>query len=992
MNRRADTEYDDAAESESIENHEAADEAHSTSSRRRPELPGEEPLGRPPVFQPPGRPPISVPPSRPPILIPPGGTLPSDPPGDNLPTQPGSNEQVVLLPDYFPGDVLLPDPEDPEGPLEVVRALRRATADIKPLSHGLGVEVNTARKQLLALLESPAFATIRARLTVVPAGPGLVDSLVQRQFGLALQHVDAIRATTAPHLEPISEATIHKAFTTSPADYFAVTSTDPNEPDAGVLRTLPGYSGPVVTTTQRFRLSDLSELVAGGPERDFRLPLLRGECLGGLRRFGEALAEYEGLLADDELSEPRREFTALRAALAHLARGDQVYRSERRLSPTVRDQALADYAAAVKVLDENGVRPDGLLFQEIVAAAQRQHAKITAGFNALGFRDSFVPPQPFEFLATRARENAAAAKDAEDRFVEFQLKGDSLADLEAELLAALADADDNKKIAAGNQSIARAKVQRAETQAAIVRSQQAFLVPATVFGGIESILRPFGSGAGSLQGTQAQLGITSTIIGFGARNEELGYQARIADLDVQIAQQEQTIADLEFAMAARRFDFIDSRLEITGGRNLNKDVFYALAQRYEAIAKSRLETAILIGYLYERAVAFHLGRPSLTHPISFDYADGPTGILGASKALEDALTDIDNEFVLGDPPERDDFTDKIFLRTDYPIEFNNLLQTGVMDFVISLYQLNKLRPGSTMGRILDVVVELRGSLPSNLSFAGRLIHQGRFLLRNGPSTLEPAAERLIPTTEQIEEALAAQERGDTILASVGGVIVFDLGLDTKELDASTLSDTTNTTQTYLLDTFVGHGPAALWRLEIDPTLLGSVTEIVLHVHVDAFETDPNELSEKVRELIARFEAEAGETVDRVLPVSLRGQFPDAFDALASGTGSIELSDTEFPFGTVNPELKAVVALALDEDGRGVEGVGVEIAKPDASFTLARTTGANGFSEDVTAPIEFLDIEDRFTVIGQWTVSLTDPGQAALLDDLQLFFIYQFDQL
>jgi hypothetical protein len=1041
MNRRADTEPDGATDADNTEQHEAADadagiagrtgQAASASPRPdvRADAPVVNPPGRPPVFEPdrpPTRPPthqpgpividpdspIFNPPARPPIFDAPGGTidptapppvfdpgggtLPSDPSGGTGPALPVNDERVELLPDYFPGDLF--GNTDPENVNGVLQGLLKASTDINPLSHGPGVAVNAARKRLAAILGSQAFATVRERLTGVEGGPGLVDSMLLQtdegvpQFGVALGHVDAIKAIVAGGLEPVSEATIHKAFTTAPTEYFAVTSTDENEPDAGVRRTLPGYAGPVVTTTERFRLSDLSELVAGGPERDFRLPLLGGECLMGLRRFGEALDEYVGLLSDTTLSEPRREFAAVRKALANLARGDVAYRSERRLSAGTREAAQADYSAALKTLAKHGVRPDNSLRVEIVARANQQRAKLAAGVNPLGYRDSFVPPQPFEFLEVRAKENAAAAKDAERLYIEFQEKGDQLADVEAELRSELKNAEDNLGIAGDRESIARATVGRVEAQAELLRSQQGFLVPATVFGGIESILRPFGgiNDPGPLQGTQVQAGLTSTLVGFAARREELGIQEKMAEFDRRIAEHEATIAALETQIAQRRVDFVSSRLEITGGRDLNKDVFYALARAYEEIAKSRLETAILVGYFYERAVAFHLGRSELIE-IDFDYADGPTGILGAPKALEDALTEIDNAFVVGPVPERDDFTDRIFLRSEYPIEFSGLLQTGAMDFAISLYQLNKLRPGSTMGRLSGVTVELRGSLPTNLSLAGLLIHRGRFLLRDGPSTPEPPEGRFIPTEAEIEAALAAQEQGRTILASVGGVIVFDLGQDAKELDATTVTDSTDSGLTYLLDTFQGYGPAGLWRLEIDPSLLGAVTEIVLHLHTDAFETDPDELSTRVRQLIALFEAESGDTVDRILPVLVRRRFPDAFDSLESGPATFELSDADFPFGTANPEVKAVVALALDADGQGVEGVGLEIAKPDAAFTLSRTTGSNGYSEDVTAPIPFLDFDDRFPVIGEWTIALSDPGQFPLLDDLQLFFIYQFGQ-
>jgi hypothetical protein len=89
-----------------------------------------------------------------------------------------------------------------------------------------------------------------------------------------------------------------------------------------------------------------------------------------------------------------------------------------------------------------------------------------------------------------------------------------------------------------------------------------------------------------------------------------------------------------------------------------------------------------------------------------------------------------------------------------------------------------------------------------------------------------------------------------------------------------------------------------------------------------------------------------------------------------------------------PRVKAVLAQALDAQGRGVAGVGLEIARPDAGFTLARTTTATGFSEDLSAPPALLDPADRFPAPGDWIVRLADPAQAAALDDLRLFVVYE----
>jgi hypothetical protein len=87
------------------------------------------------------------------------------------------------------------------------------------------------------------------------------------------------------------------------------------------------------------------------------------------------------------------------------------------------------------------------------------------------------------------------------------------------------------------------------------------------------------------------------------------------------------------------------------------------------------------------------------------------------------------------------------LRTHYPIEFARFVQappTEGMEFVISLYDVEKLLHGTFNVRIKKVGVEVLGLVPPS-GFIGRLTHRGVTLLRDLEATLNPPSGRLLPT-------------------------------------------------------------------------------------------------------------------------------------------------------------------------------------------------------------------------------------------------------
>ena len=86
-------------------------------------------------------------------------------------------------------------------------------------------------------------------------------------------------------------------------------------------------------------------------------------------------------------------------------------------------------------------------------------------------------------------------------------------------------------------------------------------------------------------------------------------------------------------MSELRLEFFAEKVKFLQGKRFNADVLYDLAALNERRAVSQLETAVILAYLFERALNFNLGEIQ-SRRIQFDYLDRPLGILDAVEALE----------------------------------------------------------------------------------------------------------------------------------------------------------------------------------------------------------------------------------------------------------------------------------------------------------------------------------------------------------------------
>jgi hypothetical protein len=895
---------------------------------------------------------------------------------------------VAVLPDCFPDGLV----DELEG---IVEALQAGTVVINPSAEvsGQGIEVNRSRKELIGVLTNEeTFGRFRDKLVGPDGKGGAIGSMLTREFGSALEALDTLDETTGP---VTNQVTLDLAMKRTSSAYTVDFGVGPPQ-----RKTLPGYAGHVLSAVQKAGLLTFFALLSSTEERRFRLPLLRAESLAGQRDHAGALVIYERLLAPGPLAPDRRKFVALRAAFAHVALGDREFRAHRDPTAAERSAVIGHYDDALAKLDAHGVSPLNPVRQHIESHIAVQRLNVEAGYNALGFKDGYVPLLRPESLRAKADTRVDLAISARDRYVEFRLRANDLEEEEARLLLERDIAELSSEIAAERREIASQQTELAETRRENIEEAQSRLALDVALSATPGVLSSMAGAYFDVTSNKEGIigsgkGLVSAAVEYRARQNDLDNQLELARIEEEIAEREEVIAGLEEDITAVRERGIQDQLDRLESKLLGADLFYALSALYEDMAERSMTAAIRWAYLYERAVAFR--RLSFVDPIiALDYRTTLAGIdtlIPAPELLLEALVLVEERDVPSDPSQ---FLDEnpISLRTNYPIEFARFLQTGEMDFVISLYDLDKLRPGVHERRLGRVRVQVRGLIPAT-GFTGHITHRGFFTLRDKAATLgPPEATRLLPTPDEMRRAMARLESGKIQGDSVGGVRVFLLNDDEdgqgqrQELSAVDVPGENNP-EASALALFEGYGETGQWHLEIDNIDLRLITDVLVSFGIH-FPEPSDRLETLIERLVA--EHEAGEDLDKVALVSLRGQFPDAFDALASGPATFVLEDTDFPPGITDLRVKAIVGQVVDDEGRGVAGITVRFngVGAGAGYDETRTTGELGFTEVMEEPIPVVQPpEARVPAAATWEVHLVDPGQFDQIGDLRIFVVHSF---
>lgn len=685
------------------------------------------------------------------------------------------------------------------------------------------------------------------------------------------------------------------------------------------------------------------------------------------------------------------------------------------------------------------------LIIQIVSHAKMQLLKIEKGLNYLGYTDEYVPDQRYSTLYTHANEHADSTIQAENRYIQFKREAE---EQEYQIM----QLDQNIQLAAYQEQIARTRQAIAED-----RQKQADLRMKAIDERIEAIRSSagfwgaLGSGLSVLAGVfttsisgAAIQGVGALVVASGVGSTgswlsgmvggNLSSKHEIAALECEkravavgkvIAAKEGFIAELETKIVVMQQIFMKQNIDYLASREMNQELYYALAKTLKQIKTKYLELGIRLGFLAERALAFEMGKSDLQF-IKFDYEVSPLKGLLAGDFLKQDLQTMEYNRILS-LKQRNHVKHVISLRQRYPVEFINFIQTGVMTFATGLYDFDKAYPGTYQRRLKRVEVVIQGAVGPE-GFKGNLANFGTFVVRSKYGTLSEEVRRLLPTKEQIQEAYQNLSAKGLSIQEVGGLEAFVLPSQRLMLSRYEIrqDQIIFPTEPEVRELFEGFGVAGLWRLELPKNMndadYRTIADVKVILYFDAL-YDP-ELEAKigghydedgkwVDGLVKKYEKEVsgGAELDQIASFSLRQHFPDEFFSLTEGKIEFELLDGDFPLYMTNKKVKKVMVLALDRGGKGVQGIGLRITrmadglrkvtelllKGPVALSIEAETNADGYAIDHRN--HYMDPNketvipenERVPIVGFWRIDFPDTTQADKLDDMLVFFMYEYQE-
>ena len=627
-------------------------------------------------------------------------------------------------------------------------------------------QVLSARRAIHAFLSNPSTTSARRHLRTI------ATHFANHRFDTAEDVLEDL--ADLPAVGRVT--TFGDAFRRTPLNFREQFASDPDQPAPvfSVPRTLPGYAGRVPTSTERARLLAWSSFLSRDNEQRFRIGLIRAEAAAGQRKFVGAVTEYEKLLDSPAgFSKAQLKFVALRVGLTHVAAGDARLPSARRLNTLTRFVALASYRNAIQAVTrqqvsapEPAARPDRQLRAEPDARRSRRAstswACATASSRCTGTSScSNSPPTPSpprdaveKFERTRRRPTISSRRRTRDALRAGDRpgrRGDR----------PRPGATSRRRRRTGSTSRSR----RSRASRACSRRRTS---------------RPSSSSPPGWPRTPVLSGVRD---GRRCCRPVAGHMARQHELEFQLTSPRSTRRSpgwrarspppRSHRQPAGAVPPGQARVSAAGGSTRT-----CTTRSPASTSSSRAAGGggIRYAYLYERALAFFLGKPASSTsrwttaapPASLRANEDGKLITAADRLNEDVQLVTAELARIGPEDVRHAFTEPPFsLAREFPVEFARFVQTAAgetarMDFVLSFHQLSKRRPDCHQVRIIRVVVRIP-SIAAAANFAGTLTHWGRFLVRDRTATLtDPEAVRLIPTPEQVEEALREQrEKGTT---------------------------------------------------------------------------------------------------------------------------------------------------------------------------------------------------------------------------------------
>lgn len=400
--------------------------------------------------------------------------------------------------------------------------------------------------------------------------------------------------------------------------------------------------------------------------------------------------------------------------------------------------------------------------------AQARLLQIEKGFNYLGYKDDYIPPWRFQFLLERARYFSEHAKNAQRDYLnflnnaereEFQEQSAAQAVEMEKANIAIETARVSQiglEVAAAQQSKELAELTRADSvgrlqdykafdkyadeQDTKSRAGGFFSFAGGAISGAISGGEKFGelgaiagglSGIGSSLQQDAQLGVSDRQRELEKRNlgravTEAATAAEIASKQFEVAKQGLVVAGLQRQAALLRHESAIQNLLYLRNRTLNAEQWFRLANAIRNVADTYLRYAIELAFLTEQAYEFE--ADTRINVIRFDYDQSELGAYLAADFLLSDLDTIEQDFIVNQRQRQQQVRYVLSLAREFPAALEELRESGKVNFMLRLEQIETRFPGLYNARI-GMVDVLPVALMDSTRFSLDLTHTGSGQLR-----------------------------------------------------------------------------------------------------------------------------------------------------------------------------------------------------------------------------------------------------------------------
>ena len=398
----------------------------------------------------------------------------------------------------------------------------------------------------------------------------------------------------------------------------------------------------------------------------------------------------------------------------------------------------------------------------LTAVARLEQLK--AGFNYLGYLDTYVPPWRFPFLLERGRYFAEHAKNAQREYLNF------LGNAEREEFQELS-ASQNVEMEKSNVRIETARVDQVllEVQAAKESADLASAHSEHAAEAFEdyldydsmaddadnksllgSILGGVAQVAGGLATSNPALAIQGGVsffdaaVGGSARvdasaahrqleknnleraSREAAQSAVIARTQLAAATSGLVVAGLQRQAALLRHEFAVQNLSFLRNRILNADQWYRLVAAIRSVSETYLRYSIELAFLAEQAYEFEADKR--INVIRFDYDLSEVGDFLAADFLKRDLDTLEQDLVVTQRQRQQHVRYVLSMAREFPQALQDLRDSCKAAFSLRLEQLEKRFPGLYNLRIGAVDV-LPVALLDPTRFSLELTHLGTSQVR-----------------------------------------------------------------------------------------------------------------------------------------------------------------------------------------------------------------------------------------------------------------------